>query len=909
MNGAGRNGPGRNGTLSPISTVSSDSNFVSKYQQLGADNPYSPGLNSAYSTSPLASPPPSNDGRMSNAMKQRTGSNGNPSPPSSVARSSDGTGLYSNMSTEGRRERVARLEARLQEHYIVLKKYLSSGLRGDNGIRPNKARDKLLRLSMGQFEELSTDVFDELRRREDMRIGQVKNVPRFLLPIKDFHPKRNQARQKLSTLPPDRFRQLVTDVFFELERRFPRFSGRPGSPALSIASSRGGPPNMGSMPPPRAPSRGPPPSYRGTPPPPSSIPGMSSPEDEFGKPLPKQFQQNTIVPNKSTMVEDDSGDEEGGDELYDLSRMSKRSVAPSGASSEYQTQITQLESKVDELEAKLREKDEEMENLRISHTDKEIAAQGERDEWQDARNGMERKLADAQNLNNSIQDELQRLRVDNENMERDLREATQSQIQDGSDDGEWQQRYETLQQELYEQEQVTREVQKEAKQYLAEMRTLSEQSSDAMEHESQLIDQVHTLEAEVKDWKTRYAKARTQLRSIRTSSMGLSQPLDAGNLTRDNALASPSGLIKDVHLTRFQISIDELLQAGRNSQASKVTDAMKSVIMSTRSITSDCDAAGIMTPPPTSTSSRLITSPSPPSAGIEPTTNPAKLKSRVSATANNLITASKNHAAADGLSPVSLLDAAASHLTMAVVQLVRVCRIRPTPAEELADDFIGQDAKPLPKTPATFSDFGFSPTNGMRNGGMGMGKRESEESASYSAASGSSPRRGAGSSAWHSRMNSLRSSGRGVEEGDVGLVELKAYIDNQTAHLVRAIQPLVQSIRSASSSPSLSSIDLATIQDHVADISSTVEDIVHKTSDSMRELDNPVLDKFASPVIGVLEECRAGLLDASEERDGVRGRVPGLAFKIARATKELVLRVDRIESGELTERDEVSNEF
>lgn len=37
----------------------------------------------------------------------------------------------------------------------------------------------------------------------------------------EFHPKRNQARQKLATLPKTRFKDLASDVFFELERRFP----------------------------------------------------------------------------------------------------------------------------------------------------------------------------------------------------------------------------------------------------------------------------------------------------------------------------------------------------------------------------------------------------------------------------------------------------------------------------------------------------------------------------------------------------------------------------------------------------------------------------------------------------------------------------------------------------------------
>lgn len=42
-----------------------------------------------------------------------------------------------------------------------------------------------------------------------------------LIAREEFHPKRNQARQKLSTLPRTRFKDLASDVFFELERRFP----------------------------------------------------------------------------------------------------------------------------------------------------------------------------------------------------------------------------------------------------------------------------------------------------------------------------------------------------------------------------------------------------------------------------------------------------------------------------------------------------------------------------------------------------------------------------------------------------------------------------------------------------------------------------------------------------------------
>ena len=44
------------------------------------------------------------------------------------------------------------------------------------------------------------------------------------LPVRaEFHPKRNQARQKFATLPTSRFEDLSSDVHFELARRYPEF--------------------------------------------------------------------------------------------------------------------------------------------------------------------------------------------------------------------------------------------------------------------------------------------------------------------------------------------------------------------------------------------------------------------------------------------------------------------------------------------------------------------------------------------------------------------------------------------------------------------------------------------------------------------------------------------------------------
>lgn len=306
---------GRNVPLSPISLGGSEWS-LSKHPSRD-ENPYHNNRGN------LASPPNSGgfNGAMSmNGFPSGPRSNGGPSPPPSVGRSSTGTNLFSGGSDSGRNSGRELDESLLNEHYVALKAFLHA--RGNDARQqPNKARDKLLRLSAVQFFELSTDVFDELIRRQSMARAPPNapnGPPQFLLPEKTFHPKRNQARQRLSSLGPPRFRDLAADVYHELERRFPNFVGRDvprgGSP-MSMRSGpngrNGNPPN--GMFPPRGQSRIRRPSeassIRGGPPPPDMYgipPSPSVPNGDYGRPTPKQLNQNnTIVPNKSTMLEED----------------------------------------------------------------------------------------------------------------------------------------------------------------------------------------------------------------------------------------------------------------------------------------------------------------------------------------------------------------------------------------------------------------------------------------------------------------------------------------------------------------------------------------------------------------------------------------------------------------------------
>ncbi|RFU24757.1 hypothetical protein B7463_g11582, partial [Scytalidium lignicola] len=946
---------GRNGPMSPVSVGGSEWSGISRYNdQEPTYLPYSPAVQNGRGQ--LASPPVSNssNGTMNGGFPPRVdsgGGAGGPSPPSSVARSSVGTTLYAR-SEAGDNRKDEQFEAVLSEHYVALRRYLAQSLRDEKGNpRPNRARDKLLRLSSVQFQELSTDVFDELLRRQQSSrraangpgMPNAPEAPPYLMPKDLFHPKRNQARQKLSTLPGARFKDLATDVFYELERRFPHFPGggipRMGSPA-SIrrppSRSQNGTPSNGMRDPNRMrrPSNASSVAYsmrsesRNGPRPPMNgmnnippSPGM--PPNDYGRPTPKTFQSNTIVPNKSTMVEDESGaedndDDDGDGDAFALesaarNRDSKKSIGGSETDKklieDYQAQIAELREKMDAMEDTIKRKDDELQNA-LDAKDRSAADNSEMKRLEDLKLDLEAKLADAQSLNDSLQSELDRVRTEQAGTERDLR-AQIEELQDnagnsqGPGDSELARENEELRAELREQQQVTDEVRGEAQEFLREMRMLSERSTSSYEKEEQFTAMVEKLEQEVKDWRNRYARTKTQLRGLRATSMGLQIP-NAGRYTKDNGFTEENGLVKDVHVTKFQISIDELLRVARTEEPSKVMDYLKAVVVNVRNITKDIDDAQ--------------------SENEELVAQQAKLKSRVSATANNLTTAARNFSSAMGYSPISLLDAAASHLTTSVVELIKTVKIRPTPAGELEDDDDGT-LQPVDTTgffpvrePTPQEGTPQPPFLGLRNGHSSGG------SSMYSPVN--SPRQSAAipRSSGHQRGMSRGSLGRnglgmlngndrstppapmgvgfGIRTQSSDVEELKIYLEDQTALLVQNIQALVSSIRSEAG--------ISAISSQINSIAGVVESVVSSTEKAISSASNGELRSQGDPVLKRLADCRQRLLEAGDIGQDIanEGRedeesdrawrewtksLPPIAFEIARETKELVLKVDVVD--------------
>ncbi|KAK3301070.1 uncharacterized protein B0H64DRAFT_30110 [Chaetomium fimeti] len=922
---------GRNAPLSPVSVGGSEWSYPVNDKD---------GLPYQNNRGQLSTPPDSaGPVKPMNNFPPGPRSVGGPSPPASVGRSSAGTNLYARSESGRSQSQSENQELMLSEHYISLKRFLSATSRdGNPKPPPNKARDKLQRLTSVQFLELSTDVYDELKRRElASRVPPGappgSGPPDYLLPEENFHPKRNQARQKLSSLGPPRFRDLATDVFCELERRFPRFAGpdvpRVGSPM----SVRGGPQSRSQTPvngmngyPPRNQSRRrpseassvrsgrglPTPLQAGFPIPPS--PGV--PNGDYGRPMPKQFQSNTIVPNKSTMVEEDDDAISPTSPDPNAPYGFQRSVGPSESDKklveEYEQQIRDLREKLDGMEDTLKRKDDELNGALDGERSKAAAADSAKNEWDSTRTNLEDRLAEAQELNDSLQREIDRLRGEHASETQELRDEldqaknASSSVPSGTADAELERENKALRMALEEQEQVTEEVRREAQEFLREMRTISQQSGATWDRQSEMEKTIESLENEVREWQNRYARTKTQLRDMRGSSAGLTADQDASKYVREKGFVDDAGLVKDIHVTRFQLAIDDLLRQAR-ADPERVIDAMKAVVVSVRRITKDID-----------------TSAQPGEAAMQY----QKPKSRVSSTANNMITASKNFASSAGISPVSVLDAAASHLVAAVVELLRAAKIRTTPGDELEEDDDGT------VTPVDSTGF-FSPqSNGQSKvssitsvqaslpppppfQGLGPRSRASADSSAYSPVSspresfakGPMGRNGAAANGSQSGYGGLEKAlpiapnangnGNGLynnaRQPDRRVEDLKIYLEDQTAVLVQTIQNLVQMVR-----------DDADINQVTEEIS-VITDVVGQVTAETQAAAGPGPD--GPELVKRLVACRERLMEAgsrgldlaasgsdstSREWHMWTQTLPPIAFEIARETKELVQNVDRL---------------
>lgn len=98
------------------------------------------------------------------------------------------------------------------------------------------------------------------------------------------------------------------------------------------------------------------------------------------------------------------------------------------------------------------------------------------------------------------------------------------------------------------------------------------------------------------------------------------------------------------------------------------------------------------------------------------------LRERCEATLQNLVSAARNHASSFGLSPVSLMDAAASHVSAAIIDLVRLLLLRRSTAVDRDRD---RDVRESTRSPIEYGSI--ANNNSNSNHGYKSGFRSIDE--------------------------------------------------------------------------------------------------------------------------------------------------------------------------------------
>lgn len=281
-----------------------------------------------------------------------------------------------------------------------------------------------------------------------------------------------------------------------------------------------------------------------------------------------------------------------------------------------------------------------------------------------------------------------------------------------------QNKYTKLREELEQQQIVTEQVRQEACSFLEEMRELAESTGQHNARNSeQMVRQIEELKKEVNEWKMRYAKLKSKMGGAKSSSIsslsgefphikvlsGSGEKVVGSktekNLTPDDEKTlgfiepkylSAAGCILAVNVVNFQVAVDDFLIKTRTTPPKLIMDQLHGVVTATRAISHDVDKVvklekrtGRNTATDDDTaqfgdSSSINSSVSAAHDSNLWRTELSQASSFVSTTATHLITTTRNYSTGGGISPLLLIDAATTDLAYAVVELIKIAKIRPS---------------------------------------------------------------------------------------------------------------------------------------------------------------------------------------------------------------------------------------
>ncbi|GBB87270.1 hypothetical protein RclHR1_13700001, partial [Rhizophagus clarus] len=400
--------------------------------------------------------------------------------------------------------------------------------------------------------------------------------------------------------------------------------------------------------------------------------------------------------------------------------------------------------------------------------------------------------------------------------------------------------FDKLTEDHHQQQEVANDVQKEATGLLEEIKEISKRNEELCAEKEVDATKIKALMTEINDWKNKYEKIRIELRNLKATSSFYKEAPKV-DIVKDNSLApTPDGGIEETKIVSYQVAIDDLLRSGRSDDPTNVLMAMKSIVLACKGITEEVDnyeqRKGAYT-------------------SAEDKSNLDTCKARLSATLKNLMTAAKNHATGYGISPVSLLDASAGHLTAAVVDLVKVVKLRRERGQNNNLSPYTIPSEPLP-------------TNNFSSEIAPLRARNSQNESN----SGSD------------------NQSNGSKAMDID--GLKDFLERQTEAIVQAIHTLLQAIRGATYSTGSDLTDnINTITTIVLTVIQVCHDSFKSSAGAIYQTEGDIILKELENNVDKLEEMKD--LIAKDSMDFMSNRVSkqrlaGASFEIAKFTKELV---------------------
>jgi len=531
------------------------------------------------------------------------------------------------------------------EHYESLRGYLASHIqklmRESSQVksRSASARDKLMKLNKSQFQELSTDVYDEMMRRTDEHAFP-------FLPVRDdFHPKRNQARQKLATLSTNRFRDLATDIYYEIERRFPsvtksiqeRMPLEPYSPNQYQYPER----NID--------------RYQSQ---------EKSPQEKYSRDRDRERNERDRDRDRERTRERDYPPRE-----REFSQRKESSATPPDfqkSSNSPAVNVSSLDNLMADIGSMLTSprsqnstlnkeaSSNEISQLKKDHEDEINKLQKEIDELKTEVQDLKASLEEKTNASEVSEEKIKKMQNDYDAKEKECKDLLEEKEKLAKDLDDLENEHQNLQEDYESREQMAKDIRQEVANLLDEVKELQQKNDDLVAEKEKMEETIQKLKEGQNTKNDNYSGHSSPKDKSPKSKESNTVRDEIRKILDDIRPELRNAVIHEDRVDTYEEAINNLLDAKESEKPTNVLVAMKAIVISCKTITEDIENFENTTNIRTDERDQLD-----------------NLKNYLSEVLTNLMSSAKSYATSQGKSPVPELEDSLLSLTDSVVDLIR----------------------------------------------------------------------------------------------------------------------------------------------------------------------------------------------------------------------------------------------